>query len=133
MNPFERYGWNKEARFTNRPWWRMTADNCSVVYRRDDRESFRGPLMDHQKVAADYDLEHPLPPPEPLVGQVWHRSNGDGTWRDQIIVDVAFTRLGLMYWFAKDIEPSSEWPPFNGILVSGCGAPWAPADWKCEE
>lgn len=114
------------------------------------------PLFHHETEAMDaYDAAHPLPCPEPACGQVW-------AWDDRFAatvqaVDLTGTadpeslgRPGVVWPCTVPVSgtefgrysacwtPALNWPPALGgrcdaVLVSGPGAPWAPAGWTPAE
>lgn len=65
------------------------------------------------------DADEPLPPPPPLVGQVWRQPDGTE-------VMVALHNPGNRDWFGPGPPPWEEWPPPGAVLVAGPLAPWAP-------
>lgn len=84
------------------------------------------------------DREHPLPPPPPLVGQVWvyEDSPTAGHLLDHLVVGVKRWADGKSWgvcfhdnWYTFGTRGAVQWPPMGAVLVAGHGAPWAPPGW----
>ena len=141
---WKRYGWG--GRHETRPWWRRTKNHPgwsrddtrthNEEWTRNDGRSLTltvGP--DHPPVdegLQQYDAEHPMEVPAAAVHQVWAAKREDGLWNEQPVVEVISgpggptqAMIPLVGWVTR-----LQWPPKRAILVSGEGAPWAPADWE---
>ena len=139
-----------------RPWWTEVAgpwqDGCDGVvgWRRDDGRQVDGV----QPYLARIDREHPLPPPEPALGQRWFVASMAGLLYVQHheIVGVT-TKDGLVYlvsWshdmgrcmprglrhtaWDEDGENVAahrdlgQWPPSGAVCIDQRGRPWAPVE-----
>lgn len=141
INPFSIYPQHPDAH-PERPWWQQILHSLNFppteVWERSDGHAlheFDGGLVDyagttrwvHNGTVSEclraFDAAHPLPPPPPLVGQVWHE---DG---DEFMIRRVARDNGGVEWWANSAHPSTHWPPFGAVLVAGPGAPWAPAGW----
>ncbi len=154
-SPFEQGVDSDYVRDARRPWWVrlpvcVTALGRTAVARRSDRrailleevpeEAPRFPreawnaTLDDLIAAADRD--HPMAVPAPRCGQVWwfggghHQvlsvSGGSAVfvgWRQrgERILGGVMVELGVF---------ETPWPPPEGVLVAGPGAPWAPPGWQ---
>lgn len=132
MNPFkpyieiDHYGPNAHP---ERPWWSInyldTEGREVEATRRDDV------FLDSEDVAGE-DQRNPLPPPPPMVGQVWAAPSGSHDY-DEFMITAVQRDGGDVEWFCSDPDiggsPHTHWPPMQCVLVSGPGAPWAPAGW----
>lgn len=116
-----------------RPWWRgpiMRESDGVIVWRRSDSADTGHPCL--RGALAAIDREDPLPPPEPLCGQVWVLRSG----RSVMVVDVVpqtvegawMVSLGSEALTARGAGVTCPWPPPGAVLVAGPGAPWAPAE-----
>lgn len=85
-------------------------------------------VMDTLAALRHVDIEHPIPAPEPRVGQVWLVENTVET----MVLAVIRGDGGPFVLCAGETEPS-RWPDAVGeLLLSGPGAPWAPPGWAHE-
>lgn len=145
-----------------RPWWRggrdphlaaiwwIRADGSSLARmteavaerRRVESEHFLREGETEADALARIDRTHPLPAPEPKVGQVWVWATGEqgaivGVRPD---IPVIGQRRTVTAIFGCPIVPmlpdgmghtdqvsSERWPPEGAVLVAGPLAPWGPA------
>lgn len=148
MNQFEAWLSTYQPRvIPDRPWWRLTFHpdqmklngmrSWSAV--RADGYSFlvgtkhvgeESDCISPRKIEAmaAYDSEHPIPAPPPTCGQVW--SEMTGIVRSEVMITAVVYRTGGAPIYALNGMAHDAWPPANAVLVSGVGAPWAPAGWK---
>ncbi len=77
-----------------------------------------------------------------MVGQVWTEEIGGGTRQSAAVERVTHYAKGMgagtpctvINWNRLDYGAATRrvWPPPGAVLVSGPGAPWAPADYAPE-
>ena len=118
-----------------RPWWRVDR----TTYHRTDgvRLYLEGSELMQDPAAlklpglvrtgemysdamARIDREHPLPVPEPRLGQSWVSTVHNGG-----AMVVGLSTSGGAVWGPGDLDLGiDEWPPPGALLVTGPGAPW---------
>ncbi len=156
MNPFLRWlPMYAPGAILERPTWRIARlEGDRILIRADgvvgtnfgslisDR-SVRESALYSIPALREIDKESPLPPPLPMLGQVWHQVTDGGRYPDagDVFSVVSFLRGKPVVILQDGEDPlpcvSDVWPPQGAVLVSGPtpwgrDVPWHPADWRPE-
>ena len=81
---------------------------------------------DAEEAMAQYDEEHPLPPPPPKCQQVWVEGNSEKSITRVERVDGREGEAKRVYVWAGAERYAGDWPPEGYVLAYGPLSPWAP-------
>ncbi len=139
-----------------RPWWRRPGQRCDgieLVRLSQDhppasmqnlRGAYRPWIEDVASAMERIDREYPIPPPEPLEGQVWAQVEGAGRFLDggDSFMIVSMLRTNPIAVVQGNYEPKlavlRTWPPPGAVLVAGPtpwgrDIPWSPSEVRLQD